>query len=225
LLALGSCIFTGPVIRGEGEVTKETRRIADFEKVEVSRGLEVFLIPDSQEYVVVEADANLHNVIRTKVDEETLEIYTDKLIRSAKSRKVHVHFVQLSEIKSTSGALVRSVGEVRSKQIEVSASSGSNQILEINAGDFEGSSSSGAHMSLRGKAQKAELSASSGGHINGDDFIAFNCRASASSGGHVRAGVKQVLDAKASSGGHIYYLGDPETTTIRSSSGGTVRKD
>jgi outer membrane lipoprotein-sorting protein len=37
LLFLSACIFMGPAIRGEGEVTKETRKITGFEKIEVSR--------------------------------------------------------------------------------------------------------------------------------------------------------------------------------------------
>lgn len=225
LVFFSACIFIGPAIRGEGEVRKETRRVSEFEKVEVSRGLEVFLIPDSQHYVVVEADANLHNVILTKENGETLEIYTDKFIRSAKSRKVHVHYVHLSGVRSASGAVVESNGTIRSKNLEISASSGSRQKLEINAGQFKGSCSSGAQIELEGKAGRGTVQASSGAHLRGDGFIISECQAKSSSGAHIKVGVKDELTARASSGGHIYYSGDPATTSFESSSGGSIRRE
>jgi len=223
LLFFTGCIFMGPAIRGEGEVTEEIRKIDGFEKIEVSRGLEVYLAPDSQEYVLVEADENLHDVILTELENGTLKIYTDKFIRSAQSRKIHVHFVHLSGIKSTSGAMVQSEGPVRTKKLEISASSGSRQTLEINAGQFEGRCSSGAQISLEGKAGKATLRASSGAHFKGNDFIASDCYAKSSSGAHIWTGVKDKLVAEASSGGHIYYSGNPATTSFDSSSGGSIQ--
>lgn len=221
---LNSCIFMGPAIRGEGEVKQQTRNITNFGEVEVSRGLEVFLIPDTLEYVVVEADENLHDVILTELKGKTLDIYTDKFIRSAKSRKIHVHFIHLSAVSSTSGSIIRSENTIQSKRLYISASSGSRQTLDVNAGEFEGSCSSGAHIELSGKARKATLRASSGAHLKGDDFSAEVCEAKASSGAHIRTGVRQEFIAEASSGGHIYYSGDPESTSFDSSSGGSIEK-
>jgi hypothetical protein len=223
LFFLLACIFMGPAIRGEGEVTEETRKIKDFEKIEVSRGLEIFLVPDSQEYVMVEADENLHDVILTEVKNGTLEVYTRKFIRSAQSRKVYVHYVHLRGIKSTSGAMVQSQGPVHSKKLEISASSGSSQILEVSAGQFEGRCSSGAQIELKGKAGKAMLKASSGAQLRGNDFMASECHAKSSSGAHIWTGVKDKLVAEASSGGHIYYSGNPATTSFDSSSGGLIQ--
>ena len=225
LFFLPACIFMGPAIRGEGEVTEERRNITDFGEIEVSRGLEVFLVPDSQEFVVVEADKNLHGVILTKSENGTLEVYTEKFIRSAQSRKVHVHYVHLRGIRSTSGAMIQSRGPVRSKKLEISASSGSRQKLEVDAGQFDGRCSSGAQIDLEGKAGRATLKASSGAQLNGDDFVTSECHAKSSSGAHVRTGVKDKLVAQASSGGHIYYYGSPATTRFESSSGGSIRKE
>lgn len=221
---LSSCIFMGPAIRGEGEVTKATREITGFEKIEVSRGLEVFLVPDSLEYIMVEADENLHDVIVTELKNETLEVYTEKFIRSAKSRKVHVHFIHLNGIRSASGAMIRSQAPVSSKSLEIGASSGSTQTLAVEVGRFEGHCSSGAHISLMGEAGEATLKASTGAHLKGDNFSAAACYVKASSGAYIRTGVKNKIVAEASSGGHIYYSGNPESTSFDSSSGGSIEK-
>ena len=222
---LPSCIFMGPAIKGEGKVTEETREIKGFENVEVSRGLKVFLVPDSVEYLEVEADGNLHEVIVTGLQGKTLQIYTDKFIRSAKSKKVYVHFRHLNGIKSTSGAMVSAKDTVRTKTLEIAASSGSRQTLAVRAGKLEVRCSSGAHVSLTGEAVEAAFRASTGAHVAADKFIATRCEAKASTGGHVRAGMMERLEAVASSGGQIYYAGTPDLGQMRKSSGGLIEKD
>ncbi len=224
LFSTPGCIL-GPSIKGNGEVTDERRNITGFDKIKTSTGLDVFLIPDSVEYVVVEADENLHTTIKTELDGETLEIRSDKQIHWARSRKVTVHFSKLTELRSTSGSSLSSLGIIHSKSLEIAASSGARQHLEVDAEHFSGRSSSGAQVELKGKTVYAELKASSGAHLKGKDLEAVTCTANVSSGAHIWTWVKNDLDASASSGGHIYYTGDPEKININTSSGGAVKKD
>lgn len=224
-IAVVSCIFTGPSIRGEGEVTKEKRMLSAFEKVAVSRGLEVYLVADSVEYVVVEADENLQEVITTEMEDETLEISTSHFIRSARSKKVHVHYKHLNGIKSGTGSTFRSEGTVRSKKLVISASTGSFQDLDVHAGTLEARCSSGAQIRLSGIAREARLMAATGAHLEGKEFSGDDCYTKASSGGHIRTGVKRILEAEASSGGHIYFSGNPESRKLDSSSGGQIHEE
>jgi len=225
LLFFQACIFTGPSVKGDGHVTKESRQVSGFENLDASTGLIVFLIPDSSEYVVVEADENLHDHIKTKLDHKTLKVFTESRIRWAKEKNVLVHFKKMVEIKSSSGAIIRSQAPIRSADIELRASSGSRQHLEIEAKDVEAQCSSGAHIDLVGKCEKADLKASSGAHLKGEQFLARHCEADASSGAHIWIKVSDELNAEASSGGHIYYSGNPSESSVHSSSGGSVSQN
>ena len=218
------CIL-GPSIKGNGKVTDERRNITGFNKLKTATGLDVSLIPDSTEYVVVEADENLHTTIKTELDGETLDIHADKQIRWAKSKKITVHFSKLAGLRSTSGSSLSSLGIIHSNALEVTASSGARQHLEIDAEHLTGRSSSGAQVSLRGRATFTDLKASSGAHLKGKDLEAIVCTAKVSSGAHIWIGVKNELDASASSGGHIYYTGNPEKINVNTSSGGAIKKD
>lgn len=219
-----SCTFIGPSVKGNGQVSRVTREITGFTGIEAANGLEVFLVPDTREFVVVEADENLHEVIETELKHKTLDIYTHERIRWAKSRKVYVHFTALERLKSSSGSQVRSESTIMSKSLEIKASSGSQQYLEINSVKFTGRSSSGAQIHLSGKADRAELKASSGAHIKGQDFVTKYCIADVSSGAHIWIDVQEDFTGEASSGGHIYYSGNPSQTTINASSGGAINK-
>lgn len=219
-----SCQFLGPSVKGNGHVTEETRSISGFEKVKAATGLEVYLIPDSTDYVVVEADENLHEYIQTELKNNTLDIYVEGRIRWAEERKVHVHFRHINEVNSSSGAVVRSSEALKIKQLELSASSGSQQYLQLSTGQLESHCSSGAQMRISGHCEKANLKASSGAQFEGEDLQVSDCVADVSSGAHIRVHVTDKLKAEASSGGHIYYSGEPAQTDIHSSSGGEISR-
>ena len=225
IFLFNACYFLGPSVKGDGHVTKETRQISGFEKLATSAGIEVFLIPDSSEFLIVEADENLHEYIKTDLEHQTLKIRTEGRIRWAKSRKVYVHYKQLKAVKSSSGSIVRSEQAIKNSHLEITASSGAQQYLEIDAGKLESQCSSGAQINLSGHCRKARLQASSGAHLKGSELFTDECDADVSSGAHIRVGVRNELTAEASSGGHIYYSGEPTKTSVHSSSGGSISKD
>ena len=218
---LYSCVTMGPSVRGDGDVVKITREITDFSGVSAARGLEVYLIPDDKEYVIVEADKNLQPEIITEKKGDILHISTDNVIRSAKSKKIHVHFIRMEEIKSSSGAFIQSA-DFKTNNINLSASSGSRQEIEITAGNLTADLSSGASITLKGKAENATVDASSGARFKGD-FKADTCTVDVSSGANISLEVITKLKANASSGGSINYRGTPTNTIVNSSSGGSIR--
>lgn len=225
ILFMQSCWTLGPSVKGNGEVTEETRQIENFSQLEASTGLDVFLIADTSEYVIVEADENLHKDIQTVLKGKTLKIFSESRIRWAESKKIFVHYKNLAELSSSSGATVRSQNDIKSQNLEIDASSGSQQYLQINTNRMEGHCSSGAHIYLSGKSDKADIKASSGAHFKGPNFRVTNCNADASSGAHIWVDVTDEINAEASSGGQIYYSGDPSNSEIKTSSGGSVSRN
>ncbi|WP_423130255.1 head GIN domain-containing protein [Gaoshiqia sp. Z1-71] len=220
--SFGSCIFIGPSVKGNGHVVKQTRNLSGFKSIKVSTGLDVFLIQDSVDQVVVEADENLLEVIDTQQKGTVLEIYTQQQIRWSKSKKVYVHFSSLEGVKSGSGSVVRSQSDIVADQFELTASSGSQQYIGLNCERLVGRSSSGAQVHLSGKTKKGDFKASSGSHMKAEDLVCDECTADVSSGAHIWISVNREFSGEASSGGHIYYFGAPERVTVNTSSGGNI---
>lgn len=219
---LSSCFFIGSSIKGDGHVKSENREIGEFDKVDVSNGLDVVLIPDNRAFLLVEADHNLHDHIITEISGKKLEIYADKRIRWAESKKVYVHYLELEEIQSSSGAHISNENLLKGQHVEIRASSGSVQNLQIDATELDSKCSSGAKVFLSGLCKKADIKASSGAHFKGKNLSTTSCNADVSSGAHIWIDVQEQLDAEASSGGHVYYSGQPSSTTVKSSSGGSI---
>ena len=218
-LLFASCFYG---IKGNGKVVKSERQVENFESIDVSAGLELVLIQDSVIKVVVEADENLQEIIKTEVSHRKLKIYPETGIRHASSKKVFVTFKNISSLHASSGSEVKSKMELKMNSIDISVSSGADIELAIAASKMKVDGNSGANIDLSGSAENLDVDGSSGVNINVADLKSVNCNAGASSGANVRISVTEKLSAKASSGGQIKVSGDPKERDIQKSSGGDV---
>ena len=218
-LLFTSCFYG---IKGNGKVVKSERQVENFESIDVSAGLELVLIQDSVIKVVVEADENLQEIIKTEVSHRKLRIYPETGIRHAASKKVFVTFKTISALHASSGSEVKSKMELKMNSIDISVSSGADIDLDISASKIKVDGNSGANVDLSGSAENLDVDGSSGVNINVADLKSVNCNAGASSGANLKVKVTEKLSAKASSGGQIKVSGDPKERDIQKSSGGDV---
>jgi hypothetical protein len=219
-----SCWFI-PGIRGNGIVKEQSRSVNDFDQIEVSRGMNVYLTQGNEVQLTVVADENLHQIIKTKVVGKVLKIYAEKNISWATEKKVLVTVEQLTDLETSSGSNVWSQNRLKVDEIEISSSSGSNITIDLDAKSIEAHCSSGSNMHLSGIATKALLKSSSGANLLCPDLMAEQCEMRASSGSRVSSGVSGKLNASASSGGNIVYYGNPAITEFSTSSGGSINKN
>jgi len=198
-------------VNGTGNVTTTKRDISDdFTKIKTSRGLDVYLTQGNAVSLTVEADENLHNIIKTEVVNGTLKIYSDKNIGRADSKKIRLTFKDISNIESTSGSDVYSTNTINVADLEINSTSGSDVDLSLNTENLICKSTSGSQITLRGKTNSLNAKATSGSDINAEDLNASSSHVSATSGAGITVNTKNELYAKASSGGDITYYGNPE---------------
>ena len=221
---LGSCIFTGS-IKGNGNVVEETRDLGEFNKISVSRGMNVYINQGTSTKVIVKADENLLKVIETYVDDGTLKVTCTKMIRNTTSNKVYVTVPDIKYIKSTSGSNIFSEDSLKTGNLEIKSTAGSNVHLSLEAGELTISAAAGSNIFLDGTAKSVNIKASSGSNVKAGDLQSGNCEIKVSSGANIWIKVQNGLNARASSGGNIWYSGEPSPLEIEKSSGGNVFKN
>jgi len=209
-------------VHGDGQVKEEVRILGAFDQIEVSRGMNVYITQGSPQKIVVVADNNLHEIIRTEVHGHILKVYAEKNIRDAEEKKVMITVENLNEVRASSGANIWSQAKIVSEDMYLEASSGANLTLEVEVKNLDARSSSGANVNLSGTANKSEMDASSGANIFGEKLKSGKSKMQASSGSNVSSAVLEKLEARASSGGNVYYYGEPTSTEVKSSSGGNI---
>jgi hypothetical protein len=216
---LTSCLYG---IKGNGKVVKNERQTGKFEAISASAGIDVILLQDSVIKVVVEADENLQEIIKTEVSNGKLKIYPIKRISSCVSKKVYVTFRSIHELQASSGAEVTSKMELKMTALQISVSSGASIHFALTGDKVNVQVSSGGDLDLTGLTESLDVDGSSGANINMAELKSKSCNAGASSGANLKVYASEKINAHASSGGNIRVIGNPKDRNVEKSSGGDV---
>jgi len=222
LFISSACMFDG--VKGNGNVRIEDRSISDnFEEIHVSRGIILDLTSSASTSLTVEADENLQELIKTKVEDGVLKIYAEKNIWSASAKTVHLATNHVVSIVATSGANVNARDVIKTDDFKLVATSGANIDLALNVTNFDCNTTSGTNITLHGTAVHSAIRATSGSNVKAEDFRADSGNMVVTSGANVVVFVENNLEATATSGGNIKYAGSPKEVKKNSSSGGSIR--
>lgn len=227
LLTTTSCFIDGMTgIKGSRVVVSEDRNISsDFEAIKVQQGINLYLTQGNSTEISVEADDNIIELLMTEVNNNELKIYFEKNVYKAKARNVYLTTNDISKIRASSGARVKSENTLTANTLDLDASSGSSMKIYVSADDVTSECSSGANIDVFGKAKSFSAKASSGSSIDADELECSTAIAKASSGASIDLNVSKKLTAKASSGGDIDFSGNPQEVNKDTSSGGSVSKN
>lgn len=223
LMGCDYCMLTDTVY-GDGNVVTKIRNVSSFNGIKVSSGIDVFIKQGNTENLKLEADENLHEVIKTEVKNHTLYIYSEENIRRAKAKKVYVLYKNLDLIKISSSGDIKGANTLETEKLEISLSSAGDLDLDIQAREIYLSISSSGDAKISGKANYLKADLSSAGDLDAYDLAVKKCRINVSSAGNAKINVTKELDATASSAGDIYYTGDPEIKNLNSSSAGGIHR-
>lgn len=226
-------VFTGMTIcvSAAKEKTKsELRSVESFNRIHVSSGIDLYLTQGKDQKVRVEAEPDLIDKIITQVENGVLKIcIRDKMnwdLGWNLTRKVHVTFVDLEELRASAGSDVYSQNPFKLKELKINSSSGSDvQIENLSAEFVSVVTSSGADARISGKTIKLYADASSGSDLDCRELVSEDCEVRASSGSDALVHVTGSIKARASSGGDIQYTGRPSQRDIDESSGGDVEEN
>ncbi len=209
--------------KGNGNVSTQNRTItSDFQKIEVSNGIEAVISQSENQSISIETDENLQEIILTKIEGGVLKISAASGYSSSKSPKATVHLPVISGLTTSSGANLKCDNTLIVKDIIIKSSSGSEMTIQIEANDMRVGASSGSSATISGKAQKLSTDTSSGSDLNCKKLMANQVVSEASSGSTTKVTPIESLDAKASSGASIDYFKKPKTIFIKESSGGSI---
>ncbi|TFG43964.1 MAG: DUF2807 domain-containing protein [Bacteroidia bacterium] len=228
ILSLGLVYCTDGQIRktvyGNNKVVKKEREAGRFSGLRVSSGIDVYLRQTDGESIVVEADENLHEYIKTEIKNGVLNVYADANIRKAEMKRVYVTMKDITSLRTSSAGDIFGETPVKTDNIELSANSAGDIKLEIYVKEIKASISSSGDITLTGEADILNADLSSAGDLNAYGLEVREADVSASSAGDADINVSERLRARSSSAGDINYRGNPKYLDAHSSSAGGVNK-
>jgi hypothetical protein len=197
------------LVKGNGNVIKINRKVKNIEKVSVEDGIDLVLDQGSEEAIVVEADENIVEHIRTEMKSGHLRIYTDKSILKSRQMRVHLTITDLKELSTKGGSDTETKTVLKLEKLEVSCSGGSDMDLELDLKELDLEASGGSDVLLKGTAKIVKMEASGGSDLDTYEMKAEKCLVNVSGGSDAKVFATKELNVNASGGSDVYYKGNP----------------
>ena len=226
-LLFSSCHFDYNSVKGSGTITTENRTVTEkFTGIDVSSAIEVTLEQADKVEVIVEADDNLLNTIKTEVKNGKLVISNESYVTIRNgTRRVTIKMPIIEDLEASSASSITNKNTLKGNQIFIKSSSAGSIKLDLEMDAITCKSSSGSSIELKGLAMQLDTQASSGSTTKCFKLLANSIVADASSGSSIDVHPIVSLKAEASSGASIEYNSVPKNLQKKSSSGGSVEQD
>lgn len=164
LLLLVSTLAAGQKsekIKGSKIVTTESKVIGDFDSLEVSDNIEVYLDRGEKSELKIEADDNLHSIIKIDLSSNTLRINTTKNATSYKKLIIRLTYTKgLKSITANDDVIVNAIQEIQLDHITVKSNNNSALNINVNSQHFflQSGDKSKAEINLKSENSTIELS-------------------------------------------------------------------
>jgi hypothetical protein len=228
VLAIFSLILTmrfelsGEIIEGSGNIISESRVSQEFNDIEIKGNINVYLTQGEKHSVIVYADDNLQEHIKTDIQRDQLTISLGNRIKGLEKPRVDIVFSDLKNLNASAGTRIFSEEEIRGKELSVDLRSGAESYLNLMFEKTELEISTGAEATIIGSVEMLVADITTGSTLDAKNFHAINCYVDSKSGSNATVYVTGQLNAMASSGGHVFYAGDPAHKSYSTSGGGII---
>ncbi len=220
LLFLSSC---DEAIYGSGKIIEETRDVRSFDAIDVSGAYKVYLYQGDEEKLLIEADDNLMEYIRTQVRGGKLFLDTRNVSFRRATVNAHVTVKDLEEIKASGAVKIIGQTPLKLEHLRVNVSGASDIDLEVFGDRMELKMSGAGKSHLTGEVDKMTIRLSGASKISAETLWCRAMDIKISGAGSANVNVDEKLVAKVSGAGNVRYLGNPNVRSNISGAGNVSR--
>jgi hypothetical protein len=212
-------------IRGNGQVTTETRATQPFNQIVSNGSFEIVVLPSLVHEVRLETESNLIDFIRTDVAGNRLIIETsnNRCVNNTLPLRITVYSPYVNGFEMNgSGSMVAYGLDVA----ELSANLNGSGTIDLDAvADVVRCTISGSGtIEISGVTDISELQISGSGTIYGYDLDQNACYATITGSGNMYVYPNLLLDVEISGSGNLYYKGNPQLIQKITGSGRVIRQ-
>ena len=212
------------------DANAEVRTVNNFNGIEVSGAVDLFISQGNSEAVAVSASSDeIRARIKTEVKNGILIIYFDGKglnwkIWNNNKMKAYVTYKTLSKLEASGACNVKTTDAIHQSDLKIEMSGASDFNGEVSIVKLRLEASGASNISVRGKSDNTTVDASGACNIKAYDLKTDFCNIDASGASNVRITVNKELNATASGGSTIFYKGEGMIRDISSSGGASVKK-
>jgi hypothetical protein len=219
ILVTAMLLLSIPTVKSQ---ITEKRELPPFHSLNISSEIDAELVLSDKEGIDLEIEnANPLSLV-SEVEKGVLKVkmktgsYKDAVL------KVKIHFKDLKEIESTARASVWSEEDIYLDELSIRLYNGGATRLRLFCDDVDINISQGSILTLKGEGKNQIVKVNTKATYSGYEFTSEKAIVSSSSYGKAKVHVSNYLEAKASSGGFIGFVGNPARVERNTSLGGEV---
>lgn len=153
-------------IKGSKTVTTEQRKIGNFQTLEVEDNLEVYLEKAEEPSIKIEADNNLHDIIKIELRDNTLHLYTSKEATQYKKLIVKLSYTSdLSLVIAKKKSQINAIQEIHLDDITIKSFDNSRLFLNVNSPNFLLQADDDTKIEMNLKSEKAKIELNKNAHL------------------------------------------------------------
>jgi hypothetical protein len=228
IVVLGSsCMFDGHKVKGNGNVTTQSRSVGDINGVELHTSFDVKLFEGSPSDVKIEAEENIIQYIDLRVENGVLNIRTQDNVwlRTKKDVKIYVTAPSFSRVENSgSGNITCDTKISNDSKMNIDVTGSGDVKLDIDAPEVDATLTSSGNVKLSGETKMFRGEVTGSGDIRAMELLAeeANVQVTGSGGIDIYSSVK--VKASITGSGDIRYKGGAQVVSSSKTGSGDLRK-
>lgn len=208
-------------IKGNGNVTTETREVDEITRIKIRGGINVDLVPGNSSSVKVEADENLQKYIIVKNEDGWLVVRTKDNVnlKSTNPIKVYVSADMINSISIAGSGNLHSEGKFTGAgKLEIDVAGSGDVDMDVNTPRVFVDIAGSGNVKLAGETKDARINIAGSGNYEAADLLTETTDIDIAGSGDAKVHADISLKADVFGSGNIYYRGK---ASVRSNSTGS----
>jgi len=208
-------------------IVKKERSVGNFTGINVGGAFNVVLKQTNSTKVVVEAEEDLHDDIRTEVKGGVLHIdmkWDWKWNKKHEKITLYINVDELDYLNVSGAADLNAEGSIRVDDLELECSGAGDIDLSIDAKSLDVTVSGAGDLRINGSTDRQKVRLSGAGDYKAGDLKSKYTYAKASGAGSVTVHASDEIEAFASGASSVRYYGNPGKERTSSSGAGSIRQ-
>lgn len=210
-------------VEGEGPLTERNVEVSSFDKIHISGGWEVTLVPGEAYDLRINVQENLQDHVKVSINGNMLEVGTEGKVSTNERMKIRISAPEIAGIHLSGASVLRTERLLTASRLDLECSGASELYLEVDCDQITLDVSGASEAYLEGSAGQLNVGASGAAKFYGSSCQTESTEVHTSGASYAEVNVTSSLMAEASGASKIVYSGNPEQVTESSSGASSVR--
>lgn len=206
------CIYTGDVIKGDGNIVREERSAKSLSRLQFDGNFDVIITSDKQPKLEIETDLNVQKYVLVKEDEGTLKvkIKKDVSLETTSPIKVFISTPLLKYLAIDGSTEVNGNGVFSgADEVKIKIAGSGKVKLDVNTPITQVEVAGSGDVMMGGQTREHIIKIAGSGDIKSENLLAEKVKVKLAGSGNVRVHAADELDISIAGSGDVFYLGNP----------------